>query len=544
MAFDLDAGKVRDFTPHEKIQARISAIDPNFPDEVLLSINIRDKQLHDVYRLNVTTGELTLDTKNPGDIAGFVADPRFKVRAAQAVTPDGGTEIRIRDDVQSDWRTWVKVGPDENLDFLDFTADGKSAYLLSSLGSDTARVVEVPLTGDPARDAKVVASSDAVDAGAVVVHPKRHVVQAVAFAPGRMRWEVIDPSVKEDFEGIARLFDGDFNVINRDSEDRAWLVSFTNDRGPIRYYVWDRQSKEGKFLFVHQSKLEGLKLAPMKPVEIKSRDGLTLHSYLTMPEGVPPQGLPMVLLVHGGPWGRDTWGFNPMAQWLANRGYACLQVNFRASVGYGKKFLHAGDKQWGKSMHDDLIDAVDWAVKQGIADKAKVAIMGGSYGGYAALAGVTFTPEVFACSVDVVGPSNLRTLIATIPPYWKPIRAMFDVRMGNVDDARDAELIKEASPLFKADKIVRPLLIGQGANDPRVKQAESEQIVQAIEKNKGTVTYIVYPDEGHGFARPENSIDFNARAEKFLARYLGGRYEPMQGDKYPGSTAVVRVIGG
>jgi dipeptidyl aminopeptidase/acylaminoacyl peptidase len=541
---DLDAGKVRDFTPHEKIQARISAVDPNFPDEVLLSINIRDKQLHDVHRLNVLTGELKLDTKNPGDVAGFAADPQFKIRAAQAVTPDGGTEIRVRDDEQSDWRTWVKVGPDEILDFLDFTADGKSAYLLSSLGSDTARVVMVPLSGDPARDAKVIASSHAVDASEVVVDPKRHVVQAVAFAPGRQSWEVTDPSVKEDFEGIARLFDGDFHVINRDNDDRTWLVSFDSDRGPIRYYAWDRQSKEGKFLFVHQSKLEGLKLAPMKPVEIKSRDGLTLHSYLTLPEGAAAQGLPMVLFVHGGPWGRDTWGFDPMAQWLANRGYACLQVNFRASAGYGKKFLHAGDKQWGKTMHDDLIDAVDWAVKSGVADKTKVAIMGGSYGGYAALAGVTFTPEVFACAVDIVGPSNLRTLISTIPPYWKPMRAVFDVRMGNIDDARDAELIKEASPLFKAHKIVRPLLIGQGANDPRVKQAESEQIVQAIEKNKGSVTYIVYPDEGHGFARPENSIDFNARAEKFLARYLGGRYEPMEGDKYPGSTAVVRVIGG
>ena len=233
-----------------------------------------------------------------------------------------------------------------------------------------------------------------------------------------------------------------------------------------------------------------------------------------------------------------------MAQWLANRGYACLQVNFRGSTGYGKKFLHAGDKQWGKAMHDDLIDAVDWAVEGGIADKAKVAIMGGSYGGYAALAGVTFTPEVFACAVDIVGPSNLRTLIATIPPYWKPMRAMFDVRMGNIDDPHDAELIKEASPLFKADRIVRPLLIGQGANDPRVKQAESEQIVEAIEKNKGSVTYVVYPDEGHGFARPENAIDFNARAEAFLAQYLGGRCEPMPGDKYPGSTAVVKVIGG
>jgi dipeptidyl aminopeptidase/acylaminoacyl peptidase len=541
---DLDAGKVRDFTPHEKIQARITAIDPNFPDEVLLSINIRDRRLHDVHRLNVTTGELTLDTTNPGDIAAFMADPKFKVRAAQAVTPDGGTEIRIRDDEQSDWRTWVKVGPDEILEFLDFTADGKSAYLRSSLGSDTARVVEAPLTGDPAKDAKVVASSDAVDAGGVVVNRKKHIVQAVAFAPGRRRWEVIDPSVKEDFEGIARLFDGDFDVINRDTEDRTWLVSFTYDRGPIRYYAWDRQSKEGKFLFVHQSKLEGLRLAPMKPVEIKSRDGLTLHSYLTLPEGVPSQGLPMVLFVHGGPWGRDTWGFNPMAQWLANRGYACLQVNFRASAGYGKKFLHAGDKQWGKTMHDDLIDAVDWAVKGGIADKAKVAIMGGSYGGYAALAGVAFTPEVFACAVDIVGPSNLRTLISTIPPYWKPMRAMLVARVGDIDDPRDAELIKEASPLFKADKIVRPLMIGQGANDPRVKQAESEQIVEAIERNKGSVTYVVYPDEGHGFARPENAIDFNARAEEFLARYLGGRCEPVQGDKYPGSTAVVKVIGG
>ena len=541
---DLDAGKVRDFTPHEKIQVRITAIDPNFPDEVLLSINIRDRRLHDVHRLNVTTGELTLDTTNPGDVAAFMADPKFKVRAAQAVTPDGGTEIRIRDDEQSDWRTWVKVGPDEILEFLDFTADGKSAYLRSSLGSDTARVVEAPLTGDPAQDAKVVASSDAVDAGGVVVNRKKHNVQAVAFAPGRRRWEVIDPSVKEDFEGIARLFDGDFDVINRDTEDRTWLVSFTHDRGPIRYYAWDRQSKEGKFLFVHQSKLEGLRLAPMKPVEIKSRDGLTLHSYLTLPEGVPSQGLPMVLFVHGGPWGRDTWGFNPMAQWLANRGYACLQVNFRASAGYGKKFLHAGDKQWGKTMHDDLIDAVDWAVKGGIADKAKVAIMGGSYGGYAALAGVAFTPEVFACAVDIVGPSNLRTLISTIPPYWKPMRAMLVARVGDIDDPRDAELIKEASPLFKADKIVRPLMIGQGANDPRVKRAESEQIVQAIERNKGSVTYVVYPDEGHGFARPENAIDFNARAEEFLARYLGGRCEPVQGDKYPGSTAVVKVIGG
>ena len=281
----------------------------------------------------------------------------------------------------------------------------------------------------------------------------------------------------------------------------------------------------------------------MKPVVITSRDGLKLHSYLTLPVGVPPRGLPMVLFVHGGPWARDSWGYNSTAQWFANRGYAVLQVNYRGSTGYGKKFLNAGNRQWGQKMHDDLIDAVDWAVEQGVADPKKVAIFGGSYGGYAALAGVTFTPDIFACAVDIVGPSNLKTLIDAIPPYWKPMRAIFDVRMGNIDDPKDAELIKNASPLFKADKIKRPLLIGQGANDPRVKQAESEQIVEAIEKNGGKVTYVLYPDEGHGFARPENRIDFNARAEAFLASCLGGRVEPAPAETKAGSTAVVKVVG-
>src|SRR6185369_780893 len=245
----------------------------------------------------------------------------------------------------------------------------------------------------------------------------------------------------------------------------------------------------------------------------------------------------------GGPWARDEWGFNGYAQWLANRGYAVLQPNFRGSTGYGKKHLNAGNKEWGRKMHDDLIDAVNWAVKEGYADPKKIGIMGGSYGGYCALAALTYTPEVFACSVDIVGPSNLKTLISTIPPYWKPIRAEFDVRMGNVDDPKDADLVYRASPLNFANKIVRPLLIGQGANDPRVKQAESEQIVSAIEKNRGSVTYVVYPDEGHGFARPENRTDFNARAEAFLGMHLAGRIEPMTGEKIPGSTAVVRVIG-
>jgi len=537
---DLDSGNVRDYTPFQGVRADLTATDPKFPDEILVQLNLRDRRLFDVYRLNLGTGALVLDTQNPGDVAGWGADDKLQIRAAQIQTPDGGTEIRIRGDVKSPWKTWVKVGPDEILNFLDFTADGKSATLLSSIGSDTARVVQRNVATN---SEKIIATSAEVDAGDVLIHPRTHVVQAVSFSPGRALWTVLDPSIKADFDGITKLSGGDFSVINRDDKDTTWLVAFTSDRGPIRYYAWDRNTKKGTFLFVHQSKLEGLQLAEMRPVVLKSRDGLNLNSYLTLPVGVAPKNLPMVLLVHGGPWARDVWGYNSTVEWLANRGYVVLQVNFRASTGYGKKFLNAGNKQWGLKMHDDLIDAVEWAIRQGYADPKKIAIMGGSYGGYAALAGVTFTPERFSCAVDIVGPSNLKTLIGSIPPYWKPIRAAFDVRMGNVDDPKDAELIQNASPLFKADKIVRPLLIGQGANDPRVNQKESEQIVEAIDKNKGKVTYVLYTDEGHGFARPENRTDFNARAEDFLSGCLGGRVEPMAGEVYPGSTAVVKMIG-
>ena len=537
---DLASGNVRDYTPYQGVRAGVADINPDFPDEVLIEANIRNRQLMDVHRLSLKTGALTLDTENPGDVAGWGTDAKFKVRAAQAQTADGGTEIRVRDDVKSPWRTLLKVGPDEILEFEDFTKDGGAAYLKTSIGGDTARLVERSLVSGAE---KVLAASPDVDAGPAVIHPKSHVVQAVSFAPGRATWKVLDPSVQADFDAIAKLHSGDFVIVNRTSADDAWLVAFTSDRGPVTWYKWDRAAKKGTVLFSAQPKLEGLALAEMKPVVIKSRDGLNLNSYLTLPVGIAPKNLPMVLFVHGGPWGRDTWGYNSFAQWLANRGYAVLQTNFRASTGYDKKFLNAGNRQWGLKMHDDLIDAVDWAVKEGVADPKRVAIMGGSYGGYSALAGVTFTPEKFACSVDIVGPSNLKTLIASIPAYWKPLRATFDVRMGNVDDPKDAELIRNASPLFKADRIVRPLLIGQGANDPRVNVKESEQIVDAIEKNKGNVTYVLYSDEGHGFARPENRIDFNARAERFLAGCLAGRFEPMEGEKIPGSTAVVKVVG-
>lgn len=537
---DLPTGNVRDYTAFQGVRADIAELNPDFPNEVLLTLNLRDRSLFDVHRLNLKNGALELDTENPGDVMGWAADPKFRVRMAQIATPDGGTEIRVRANEKSPWKTFVKVGPDEILQALSFTADGQSLYLLSSVGRDTAAVVEKNVnTGAE----KIVAASTEVDAGGVLIHPRRYVVEAVSFSPGRTTWQVVNPEVKEDFAGLAKLNDGDFFVANRTEADDVWLVGFESDRAPGRFYRWDRKARQGTFLFTTRPKLEGLTLAEMKPVVITARDGLKLNSYLTLPAGVPPKNLPLVLVPHGGPWARDEWGFNGMAQWLANRGYAVLQPNFRGSTGYGKNHLNAGNRQWGLKMHDDLIDSVNWTVKEGIADPKKIGIMGGSYGGYCALAALAYTPEVFACAVDIVGPSNLKTLIGTIPPYWKPMLSIFNVRVGDVNNPKDAELIQRASPLNFANRIVRPLLIGQGANDPRVKQAESEQIVAAIEKNGGHVTYVLYPDEGHGFARPQNRTDFNARAEVFLAAQLGGRVEPMPGEKIPGSTAVVRVTG-
>jgi dipeptidyl aminopeptidase/acylaminoacyl peptidase len=537
---DLPSGNVRDYTAFQGVRAGITGLNPDYPDEVLLTLNLRDRALFDVHRLHLKTGALDLDTTNPGDVVNWISDPKFRVRLAEVSTPDGGTEIRVRADPKSPWKTFLKVGPDEILSALGFTADGKSLFIESSIGRDTAAVVEKNVaTGKES----VLASSDEVDAGDVLLHPRKYVVEAVAFSPGRTEWKVVDKAVEADFAGLRKLNDGDFFVTSRTEADDAWLVGFDSDKAPGRFYKWDRKSKQGTFLFTTRPKLENLNLAQMKPVVITARDGLKLHSYLTVPPGVEPKNLPMVLFPHGGPWARDEWGFNSLAQWLANRGYAVLQPNFRGSTGYGKKHLNAGNRQWGLKMHDDLIDAVNWAVKDGVADPKRVGIMGGSYGGYCALAGLTYTPEVFACAVDIVGPSNVKTLLNSIPPYWKPMLSMFSVRVGDINSPKDAELISRASPLNLANRIVRPLLIGQGANDPRVKQAESEQIVEAIEKNGGNVVYVLYPDEGHGFARPENRTDFNARAEDFLGKHLGGRVEPMAGDRMPGSTAVVRVIG-
>ncbi|MBF0508547.1 MAG: S9 family peptidase, partial [Deltaproteobacteria bacterium] len=405
----------------------------------------------------------------------------------------------------------------------------------TSVGSDTSRLVE--LDGRTGKLLRTIMADDQADLGQVMINDDTHEIEAVSFIYLKRKWTVLDQGLKADFETLAKIKDGEMSIAGRDLARRKWIVTYNLDNAPYSYYLYDSKTKKAEFLFTHKPALEKYTLTKMNPVVIKSRDGLNLVSYLTLPPGGEAKPGPMVLLVHGGPWARDYWGYDGETQWLANRGYAVLQVNFRGSDGFGKKFLNAGNGQWGTgAMQHDLTYAVDWAVKSGVADPKQIAIMGGSYGGYAVLAGLTFTPQLYACGVDMVGPSNVKTLMESIPPYWIPMKKQMLLRIGDVE--KDAALNQRISPLFHVDEIKAPLLVGQGANDPRVKVAESDQIVAAMRQKKLPVSYVVYADEGHGFVRPENRLDFFGRAEVFLSKYLGGRAEPWK--KYAGSSVQER----
>lgn len=517
---NLASGAIKDLTPFPNVQAQPVASDPKFPNEILAQMNQRDPRLMDLHRINIATGESKIVGENPGNIVGWLPDADFKARAAQAATPDGGFELLVRDTDTDPFRTLVTWGPEENGQPYGFTPDGQSLYIGDSRESNVTRLKTINIkTGAES----VIAEDPRVDLGNVMAHPTKYHVQAVSFNYDRDRWQVIDKDIEADIAAIEEIADAQVSVVARDRADKTWLIAVDADIAPTKYYTYSRDTKKADFLFSVRPDLEKYTFSPMKFVEIKTSDGLTLPCYLTLPAGVDPKNLPMVLNVHGGPWARDEWGFNPEVQWMANRGWAVLQVNFRGSTGFGKAFVNAGNNQWGDKMQDDLTEAVQWAVKEGYADPTKVAIYGGSYGGYATLAGAAFTPELYACGVDIVGPSNIMTLIASVPPYWEPLIKLFHFRVG--DPAKDSARLHEQSPLFSADKIRIPLLIGQGANDPRVKQAESEQIVAALKANEQYVEYVVYPDEGHGFARPENRLDFYGKSEKFINKYLGGRVE-------------------
>jgi dipeptidyl aminopeptidase/acylaminoacyl peptidase len=518
---DLATMQRRDLTPFDNVQTQLIAAEKKFPTEILIGLNRDNPQLHDVYRLDLTTGELAKEVENPGFV-GWVADSQLVVRAAVAPQPDGSLVVMVRDSAGEDWRPLLTIAAEDALISapVAFSEDGASLLAVSSVGADTGRLVRLDLATGAA---EVLAEDPEADVTGIRLHPDTREPQIVTFLKDRSEYRVLDPDVEADLTAIRALHPGDPTFADADDADATWLIGFTNDTGAVPYYSYDRETHSGQFLFEHQPELSRYELAPMEPFSFISRDGLTIHGYATFPPGAGREGLPMVLNVHGGPWHRDAWGFDPEAQWLANRGYLCVQVNFRGSTGYGKAFVNAGDREWGGRMHDDLVDAVAFATGQGWADPARVAIYGGSYGGYAALVGAAFTPELFCCAVDIVGPSNLKTLIETIPPYWAPMISQFHRAVG--DPAKDADFLWSRSPLSRADNISIPLLIAQGANDPRVKQAESEQIVAALKRAGIDHEYLLFPDEGHGFAKPENRLRFYAVAEQFLAKHLGGRSE-------------------
>jgi dipeptidyl aminopeptidase/acylaminoacyl peptidase len=516
---DIASRQTTNLTPFEKVQASIVAYEWDQPGTLLVQTNQRDESLFDVYRLDLTTGKLEMDTENPGDVAGWHADHDLQVRVAQVMTADGSTVIRVRDEANSPWRELIQWGPDETFGgVLGFTPDNRKLWIATSLNANAARLLEVDIQTASQR---VMAADPQFDISGIETEPRSHKLQAARFVKQRLSHEFLDPAIKLDYELLQAANPGDIVNLSRSLDDSKWVVTYSRDDGPVQWYFYDRPAKKAELLFSARPELETYQLSTMEPIEYVARDGMTIYGYLTVPAGMEAKQLPMVLLVHGGPWHRDVWGYNPWAQWLANRGYAVLQPNFRGSTGYGKQYINAGDRQWAGAMHTDLLDAKNWAVQQGIADPNRVCIMGGSYGGYATLAALAFSPGAFFCGVDIVGPSNLNTLLATIPPYWSTMVAAFHKRMGDNEAFLDSQ-----SPLFKAHQIKAALLIGQGANDPRVKQAESDQIVAAVRANGEPVEYYVFPDEGHGFLRPENDMAFNAAVECFLATYLGGRAEP------------------
>ncbi len=539
---DLKSGKTTDLTPMKNVRAEIDSVSHKFPNEILIGLNDRDKRFHDLYRLNLKSGDKELVQKNTGFL-GFTTDDDYNVRFASKFDTDG-SHVILQPKGKGKWEEFLRIPMQDNLttNIVGFDKSGQVAYMIDSRKRNTAALTTLNLkTGEQ----KVIAKNKLADIGGAMLHPTENTVQAVTFTYTRSKREFFDPEVAKDFQRLEKVADGDILVTSRTLDDQKWVISFLQDNGPVRYYLYDRDSQRARFLFNNRDDLEGWPLQNMHPVVLSSRDNLNLVCYLTLPPGSdkdgdarPEKPLSMVLLVHGGPWSRDSWGYNPLHQFLANRGYAVLSVNFRGSTGFGKEFLNAGNKEWAGKMHDDLIDAVNWAVKEKIAAPDQIGIMGGSYGGYATLVGLTFTPDKFACGVDIVGPSNLVTLLKTIPPYWAPAIQLFKDRVGDhLSESGRKELAKR-SPLTYVDKIQKPLLIGQGANDPRVKQAESDQIVKAMQEKNIPVTYVLFPDEGHGFARPENRLAFYAIAEAFLARHLGGRFQAI-GEAFEGSSVTV-----
>jgi dipeptidyl aminopeptidase/acylaminoacyl peptidase len=542
-AVERASAEVRDLTPIAGVSARLLMWSPERPRTILVGLNERDRKWHDVWSVDLATGARQLALENGQEFWSFTFDWQLNPRLARKADRehggsrlyrliDGGAEPWLRIPHADEMTTWP----------LMFNRSGNAWTMMSSLDRNRAALVRVDAA---AGTQTVLAGHDKADlGGSRIWNPVTLEIDAVAANYLRQEWIALNPAVATDLRFLRDNLGGAEFFVDSQSEDNdRWVVTAYGPKQPLSYFLYDRRRGVLGSLFSARPELAGYRLAPMQSHIIKARDGLHLVSYLTLPVGQPAPRptapLPMVLVVHGGPWGRDGYGFRPDHQWLANRGYAVLSVNYRASTGFGKNFVNAGRREHAGKMHDDLIDAVEWAVREGIARRDKVAITGTSYGGYATLVGLTFTPEVFCCGVSIVGISNLVTMLENMPPYWAGFDEFMFHSYADVRSEEGRAWLRSRSPLYKVDRICRPLLIGHGANDVRCKLQESDQIVRAMRERDLPVTYIVYPDEGHGFARPENRMAFNAITEAFFAEHLGGRCEPV-GNDLVGSSLDVR----
>ena len=532
---DISGKEDKTFTP-EKVNAKIYCVSHKFPEEIIIGLNERNKSYHDVYRLNIRTGEKTLILQNDREFSDFIFDNDYNLRFASVTSPDGGTEyfkvISLGEPRKYTWESFIKIGIEDacippvlagSTELLGLTHDGTILYMLDSRGCDLNILKEINLVTNVET---VLATGKQAVIDNVMTHPSTGIVQAYSINYLRTEWTCLDKEIEAHLNTIKQTLHGEVYVVSRTLDDSLWIVVDTKDDGPLGYYLYNKDDKKLTFLFNNKDALTKYKLAKKEGVVIKAREGLELPCYITKPVGIKGP-VPLVLVVHGGPWRRDVWGYDSEAQWLANRGYAVLQVNFRASTGFGKAFVTKGNLEWGGKMHEDLLDALSWAIKEGIADQSKVAIYGGSYGGYAALWGAANFSDVFKCAVDIVGPSNLQTLLANFPADWASSMEQWYRRVGDPRAEEGNILLKERSPLTHVDKIQIPVLIAQGEKDPRVTQNESEQIVAVMKEKNLPFIYMLFMDEGHGFTRPENKFAFYGVTERFLADNLGGKFEAM-----------------
>jgi len=516
VAVNKDGSGLKDLTPFDGVRAEIIDQLRDFPDQLLVGLNKRNKEVFDAYRLDLKTGELELIAENPGNITSWLADHAGNIRGAQ--TTDGvNTSFLYRDGASGPFRTVLTTSFRDSFNPLFFTFDNKSLYAASNLGRDKQAIVLV----DPAttKEQKVLFEHPDVDVDGLSFSRKRKVLTTISYVTWKPQRKFLDAETEKLFAALEKQLPGyEFGIQSTTDDEDRFVVAAYNDRTPGTRYLYDSRADKLTKLGDIAPWLPETKMARVKPIEYKSRDGLTINGYITLPNGKEPKNLPVIVNPHGGPWARDVWGWNPEVQMLANRGYAVLQMNFRGSTGYGRSFWQASFKQWGLKMQDDISDGVNYLVKQGIADPKRICIYGGSYGGYATLAGVTYTPDLYVCAVDYVGVSNLFTFLNTIPPYWKPFLDMMHEMVGEPE--KDKARLTATSPALNADRIKTPLFIAQGARDPRVNIDEANQMVKALKARGVDVPYMVKENEGHGFRNEENQFDFYEAMERFLAKYL------------------------